>query len=136
MKKALFQIFILCVAFAVAGCESEPKGNLPGISATIPVYPGAEIQESFTVKSSRSVPSNKLFRLHTVTLNTDAQTIAILEFYKNALSNMKIADYGGYFSIYYNPPDLKKGGLIEIILPKTQTGQGEGYYEVVEHKEL
>ncbi len=135
MKKIAIQFIIFALlSFCFIDCDTGPKGNIPGISQVIPIYPGAKITEGFEKSSQKSVPSNIESRVVIATINTDAGPGAILEFYKNNLHNITIEDYGGYFSIRRLPAGQKSKSKIEIMIPKASLGKGAGYYEIIESK--
>lgn len=107
------------------GCE--PKGNLPGISVEIPVYPKATAAKEAVRETVRSVPSGAKFKVHTVTVETEDDAEAVLEFYKDALPGVTISDLGSFYAVIYMPEGWTGQDRIEIDIFKKKEPGFAGY---------
>ena len=109
-----------------AGCDWFAPGNLPGIRTEIPLYPNAVVAGKSREKIT-CVPSNQVYKVHTVVIDTEATSDAILEFYKGALPGIRITDFGSYWGIEYVPQGWPQGDRIEIQVSKDTFRDLSGY---------
>ena len=91
-----------------------------------PCTPQAKVLES-TKEKVTCVPSNQLYQVNTVVIDTNATSGAILEFYKGMLPGIRIADFGSYWGIEYVPEGWEKGDRIEIQVSKDTNSDLPGY---------
>lgn len=124
MKKYVLHLILIPLIIVAFGCKQ--KGNLPGIDATIPVFPKAVIGES-TEEKVFGVHSGNSYKVHSVAIITDSCPEEVLEFYKASLTPIKINDYGGYYAVGYRPDGFDADDRIEIQIPKNQDSENPGY---------